>query len=62
MDVLCTIEQTERPIEDGTIFEILEGTMVHAEKIRCEDGRPGLRYQRSEFSMPHLVFEITSDF
>lgn len=62
MDVLCTIESLERPIEDGEIFEILDGSVVEAEKFRGMAGRAGLRYQRSELSEPHMIFEVTIDF
>lgn len=62
MDVLCTVEILERRIEEGQILEILRGDVVEAEKCRRDDGRPALRYQRSEVSEKHLIFEITPDF
>ena len=62
MDVLCTVENLERPIEEGQILDILHGDVVWAEKHRLDDGRPALRYQRSGISDKHLIFQITPDF
>ena len=62
MDVLCMIESMERPIQDGEVFEIIEGSVVEAEKFRNPEGKAGLRFQHNELSESHLILEVTIDF
>jgi len=62
MDVLCTIEQFDRPIQEGDILDIQDVSVVEAEKQRSEAGRAGLRYRSSKNSEQHLIIEITTDF
>lgn len=64
MDVLCHIEETYRPVQAGSVLEILECSVVEAEKFRLDDTdrTAGLKFNSSELSEPHLILEITTDF
>lgn len=55
VDVLCFGEEEE-------LFEIERVEKVEAEKTRSKDGKPGLKFQRSEISQPHVILTIISDF
>ena len=63
-EVLCYCED-ENILSDGhgfIIFEINSIEKVEAEKTRSEDGLPSLKLGKTEYSKPHILIEITSDF
>ena len=65
MDVLCSVDENiVREIKEGAILVVLNCEVVEAEKFRPENREqpPGLKYQKTEYSKPHFILEITPDF
>lgn len=64
IDVLCHIEEIYRPVQEGSVLEILDCGVVQAEKFRLDDAErtAGLKFNKSALSEPHLILEVTTDF
>lgn len=63
-DVICYCED-ENPVLNmpgSIIFEITSVSSVEAQKGRNEGGVPFLKFNKTEYSEPHVLIEITSDF
>jgi len=63
-DVICYCEDgsVTAPGHGFRLFDISGVDLREAEKTRCEDGVPSLKFVKTEHSVPNALIEITSDF
>jgi len=62
-DVICYCEDKGLTTSGHgfRLFEISNVDMQEAEKTRCEDGVPSLKFGKTEHSVAIVLIEITSD-
>ena len=63
-DLICYCEDrgVTAPGHVFRLFDISSVDLREAEKTKCEDGVPSLKFGKTEHSVSNALIEITSDF
>jgi len=63
-NVICYCEDkgVVNPGHGFRLFDITNIYMKDAENTRVKDGVPSLKFGKTEYSLPHALIEISSDF